>query len=656
MAILEKLKAKLGPAKIPGASLPIPKQAQRFRESTLGTLLRGKPQDILSALRRDVKSVTLTFPTRDDFARLEAVETSPEERERLKDKLITSTMIFNVGSLAKVRPAAVVALEQVKQSPVVQKLLNVLKEAKPARKELAKLQSLERGRRAGAISGIFERETGEAAHFKALGKLKGELVPEERAPRFEGLRVGKEVTEAPNKITQQDADELVRNIQQHPVLDDIFEKIHATEGLRNIFEGKIPKPSQLILLEEVFGSDLIKGLMAKRPLGQKITDIIEDVINIPRSLMASFDASAHLRQGILFTTTRPKSAFKSSIGAFKETFSQKNFESWLTDLKLSPEFRLMKRSDLYIAEPNKLAGGLAAREERFMSSLVEKIPLIGPIVKASSRNYAAYLNKLRVDTFNTFSKEFIESGETFADNPQLFKDLANFINTATGRGNTGKFARMGPLMNGLFFSPKLIAARFNMLNPVWYAKQSPQVRKLAIKNFAKFVGIVSSFTGLVSQIDGVTVETDPRSTDFMKIRYKNTRWDPWGGFQQWVRMFTQMATGQRKTAKGEIIKLSKKKFPFETRLDVGARFFRGKLAPIPALTLELMEGQKMFGEKLKFGKEAVDKLTPLYLADMKEAIEEFGPSAIFVTGIPAFFGVGVQTYEEKSKAGNPFNI
>jgi hypothetical protein len=47
------------------------------------------------------------------------------------------------------------------------------------------------------------------------------------------------------------------------------------------------------------------------------------------------------------------------------------------------------------------------------------------------------------------------------------------------------------------------------------------------------------------------VEIDPRSTDFGKIKVGNIRWDIWGGFQQWVRVASQLATGERKTGKGK---------------------------------------------------------------------------------------------------------
>ena len=289
-----------------------------------------------------------------------------------------------------------------------------------------------------------------------------------------------------------------------------------------------------------------------------------------------------------------------------------------------------------------------------MSQLAEKIPIIGQGIKAAERAYTSYLNKLRTDVFVNISNKFQKMGLSPKENPDLYESLGAFVNNATGRGDLGKFNGIAQQLNTLFFSPRLIASRFNMLNPVWYAKQHPLVRKEAIKSFAEFVGIGTTILTM-AKMGGADVEVDPRSTDFGKIRVGNTRWDIWGGFQQWVRVFSQMALKARKTQKGEIVELSRKKFPFETRFDVGLRFFRGKLAPVPSLALELFEGSKLFGEEIKPTQEVIENTIPLYLQDIGEAFEQLGPSTMISVGVPAFFGVGVQTYEEKKKEGR-FNF
>lgn len=531
------------------------------------------------------------------------------------------------------------------------KLVSAVKSARPVRKEIESLASAERSKRIGQAAGILEKAEGEKAFIQARGALKGPLVP--KKPQFESLRTPAGVGDVEGKLAQGDIDTLFIQIQRHPTLSP-FEKISAADGFSQLMAGEIPQISKLSLLEDVFGKELIEETLKKRPALEKLKDLVTETINIPRSLLASFDMSAPLRQGVIFTITKPKSALKAGFQMFRQAFSEKNYVNWLDDITKDPSYRLMQDSGLYIANPRRVSGGLAAREERFMSNLAERIPLVGSGIRAAERAYTSYLNKLRVDVFASVSSKFQKMGLTPKENPDLYKSLAGFVNNATGRGDLGKFNRVAQQLNTLFFSPRLIASRFNMLNPLWYAKQAPQVRKEAIKSFAEFVGVGSTILA-IAKLGGADVETDPRSTDFGKIRIGNTRWDIWGGFQQWARVFSQIASGERKTQAGEIIPLSRKKFPFETRFDVAERFLRGKLAPVPSLALELFEGSKMFGEELKVSREFTENVTPLYLQDIKESFEQLGPWSMLTVGTPAFFGVGVQTYEEKSK-GNRFNF
>jgi len=452
----------------------------------------------------------------------------------------------------------------------------------------------------------------------------------------------------PDAITQADVDDLFNQVQAHPHLD-IYEKITASNGLQKLFDGKLPQRSQLALLEDVFGRELAETVLTKRPFLDKLKDNITSVLNLPRTLITSLDMSAVLRQGILFTTTKPITASRAFKEMARQTFSQKNFEAWLADVPNNPRYKMMKDSGLYISDPTRVSGGLSAREEAFMTTLADKLPW----VQASQRAYVSYLNKLRVDVFDQLSRQFEQQGIASSDN---LKSLASFINHATGRGHLGTFERSAQGLNNIFFSPRLIAARFNMLNPVWYAKQTPPVRKQAIKTMAQFIGTGATLLALAKG-GGAQVELDPRSTDFGKLRVGNTRWDIWGGFQQWVRVISQLASAQRKSAKGNVYNLDKTKFPFESRLDVAERFFRGKLNPTVGLALELAEGQKLFGDEITLSNEVLEKTIPLYLQDIVGVIDDVGAEGFFTAALPAFFGVGLQHYEERQPSGraNVFN-
>src|SRR5690606_11420066 len=228
--------------------------------------------------------------------------------------------------------------------------------------------------------------------------------------------------------------------------------------------------------------------------------------------------------------------------------------------------------------------------------------------------------------------------------------LASFINNATGRGKLGKYGeRVSPLLNGVFFSPRNFAAKLTLLNPAYYAKLEKPVRIEAMKDMLTLVGAGTTVLSLASMIPGVKVETDPRSSDFGKIRVGNTRIDIWGGFQQPVRFFAQFMTGEYKSTRtGQVRELSNKKFPFETRWDLFARFFQQKFSPQASFVADQLRGEDLIGRELTLTDEVKQNLIPLYMQDMIEASEELGLGSVAL-GAPAIFGVGVQNYKVQSK-------
>lgn len=382
-----------------------------------------------------------------------------------------------------------------------------------------------------------------------------------------------------------------------------------------------------------------------RTTTQKIKDVASEIAGVPRTLMASADFSAPLRQGLVATVSHPTIAAKSIPEMFKQAFSRKEFDRWLVDLKESPEYKLMEDSGLYVADPNDLR--LQAKEEQFMSNLGEKIPLIGRIVKGSERGYVAYLNKMRTDLFNQGAEVFADQGRTFENSPELYKGLATFINNATGRGGLGPLEKSAQVLNTAFFSPRLIASRLNLINPVFYTKLPKEVRIMALKDMGKVMLFGATVLGL-AKAAGAEVEGDARSSDFGKIKVGNTRWDIWGGFQQYARLFWQLRTGETKSSSsGKIYKLDGESFPYKTRLDQLASFFRGKLAPVPGTIVDVLAGKNMVGEEFDIQKKAADLFIPMIAQDIAEAWKEQGPKSILTVGIPSAFGIGTTTYEAK---------
>jgi len=394
---------------------------------------------------------------------------------------------------------------------------------------------------------------------------------------------------------------------------------------------------------------LLKQEYANRSKLQKVGDAVGNVLNVPRSLMSSLDFSAPLRQGIFGVTkqlfSRPGDLGKQFSQMFKVAFSQKKFDNWFMELKESPDYETMQKSGLPLSDPHDPK--LSVKEEAFMSNLAEKIPLIGRFVKGSERAYVTFLNKMRVDLFRRAVDTFASEGKTFENSPELYKAYADYIGAATGRGRMPEILEnSAPILNAAFFSPRLIASRLNLLtnwaNPKFYTKIPKEIRVQYFKDMAKFIGLGVSILAL-AKAGGAEVEDDPHKSDFGKIKVGNTRWDIWGGFQQYITLASRLISGPAKTKTGKPV------FG-QTRWTILERFARGKLAPVPGSIVNLADQKDVLGKPVTPLGELKKNVMPLVINDIVEAAKDRGVAGALGVGIPSMFGVGVQTYDSNVSA------
>lgn len=519
-----------------------------------------------------------------------------------------------------------------------QKLADSFKDIAKAQKLTEAVRTTERAKRAGVAEKLLQKGEGRQAFISAKASLKGELPKGGLAPAAEA------------RLTTEDVDIMFNQIRTSPDIQP-FNKITAGNGLGKIlgdpfFEGAIPTKSEIKLLKQIFGAPFVEQIERSLTVGQKISETVAQVANVPRALMASMDMSAPLRQGLLLAVERPKDAAKAFKEMFKFFQSPKYFDAAMDSIQNSKMNSLRKSAGLELTDVSGQASSLSKKEEGFMSDLAARIPGIGILVRASERAFVGFLNKLRADVFDDVAKEYMAGGLNPSKDMSEFKGLAKFVNTATGRGDFGgKLKEAAPLLNSVFFSPRFLASRLQMFNPQFYFSLPPQTRKLAVKSFLKLMATGAGIASL-AKLAGADVELDPKSSDFGKIRIGKLRFDIWGGFQQWFVFATRLLTGESKGAiSGKVRKLEGDVFGGTSRLDVVNRFFQGKLAPVPGLAADLLRGQTIIGEELSLSDQALNKLVPLYMQDIIEVAQEEGLTKSLVTGVPAFFGVGSQFFD-----------
>lgn len=395
---------------------------------------------------------------------------------------------------------------------------------------------------------------------------------------------------------------------------------------------------------------------------------VAQYINIPRAIMSSADLSAPLRQGIVFI------GYKEYWKSFAKMFSylgsngKANYDLVMKKIATHPNYELMLKGRLQFSS---LDGELSAREEDFQTEIARNIPLFGKVVKGSEQAYAGFLNKLRADMFNRLVEDYRKAG--IEPDEDMLKGIGKFINAGTGRAELPEFLRpSSTILNATFFSARLMHSRVQMLNPAFYASLPPKVRIEAGKSMLKFGSIALLVNGALNALfPEVETELDPRSSDFMKVKVGNTRFDLGGGFNQYLTLAARTASwlynqslefgeriggidttdyriANRKTSGGDFSEFGAEKMTQDTYLSVLGDFFRSKLSPQTSYVVDAMAEKDYIGRPFTLEGSLASRLVPMTASSLYEAYNQDSPVPMPVIFTAALFGVGVNTYTPPS--------
>ena len=563
-----------------------------------------------------------------------------------------------------------------------QRLQKVLKGVKIRRGQTEPERAAWRSQKAARLAEA-QAGPGTVAEKQAASKeaLRGEM------PTwvYEGVR---------KSLTQDDIEHLGQKIYEHPYLMP-HQKDRAVEALTDLFEtGRVLQPAETKLLTHIFGRDTLQSLReaVKHPGWNKLLQ----TLNIPRAFMASVDLSAPFRQGLVISTRHPSIFFKNFDDMVKAAGSEKAYEQAAQEIAQRPNFP--KAIDGGLAVGGDL-GGVTPGEEAFQSHIAAQIAAFPTkvlsggkfqhgLVRGSERAYDLFLEKTRMDVYDHLVETAMKKGTTF--NEQDNKDLCAYINMATGRGQLGfeTLEKAANAINSVLFSPRLLASRVQFgvapLNPrmymnvPWGPKMNPFIRNEILRSWGQLSGAALTVLGLAVSAGAVatgkwvnpkkvgtkivsgpiSIEMDPRNSDFAKIRMRNTRIDFLGSFQQPFVAAMRLATRTSiSSTTGQVQHLGSG-FAKTTGFDIITRFFRGKLAPIPSI---LADSPWVFGQTFDFKKptfwnELYQHTTPLAIQDAISMGQQAGgwppkPGQIAkAAGAYALSGTGfgVQSYGAKT--------
>lgn len=392
---------------------------------------------------------------------------------------------------------------------------------------------------------------------------------------------------------------------------------------------------------------------AQRTKLRKGWDTLKDTLGTSRTLMTTADVSAPFRQGGFIMmgdlVVNPARAARQIGEMFRDMRSQKGFDDSEAAIRMRPNAEVYEAAGLHLSDPH---GKFTQREENMRSELAEKIPLAGAVVRGSNRAYAGFLNRQRADTMDAFISMM---GGKDKVTPETAKYMAEAINDMTGRSEVaGKAVGAANWLARYLFSPRFLMSRFKLLigEPVWRdltnGNISPKARAIVALQYGKFAAGLAAFLGL-AKWSGAEIELDPRSSDFLKAKFGNTRIDPVAGIQQVGVMLARVLGGKTKTASGKIQDLRGpgRKYGQQDTLKVVSNFARSKLAPIPAVTADWLTGQTMdFQEPTAVGT-AQRLAVPISYQDVGDLYRKHGPVKATIMQMMNLLGVGVQHYSKK---------
>ena len=434
------------------------------------------------------------------------------------------------------------------------------------------------------------------------------------------------------------------------IADRDFSK--PTKIARTTDQEKQDLEAKLSMLKSDWTRILFEEKLANRTTTQKLLGGVSQTLNTARAVLTSFDFSGVLRQGGFIVLGNPLRAIKNLRPMFAAFASKEAETKAKLALQKRPNFALYQRDKLFLADMDATSS-MAKQEEAYASRWVDKIPwwMLGGLVRGSQRGYVTFLNNLRADSYDAMVLAFRKGP---AVTQEESKAIVDYINIATGRGDLGKFSQAAEGLNTVFFAPRLVASRFQLLLGMPYFSATGRTKNLILQEYAKFltgVAVVYMLGMLAQEDEDKPIETDPRSTNFGKIRLGNSRVDPLSGLQQVTVLLARLVSGQTKTSTGKIVDIRGENVPYggATPVNIVAKFARSKFSPVIGSITNMVQGENVIGEKVTPFGELERMVVPMSFGEVGKVMEEQGVPKGMVLSTLALFGMGVQTYDETKK-------
>jgi len=382
-------------------------------------------------------------------------------------------------------------------------------------------------------------------------------------------------------------------------------------------------------------------------------DVFLDIAGTAKALRASMDNSFIGRQGIkmfylgltfdfkagkIWTDTFFKS-FKIMLGSFA---GKPVMDVLRAEIISDPDYDLMRRA--------KVATAVA--EEEFPVHWPSKIPGIGRFFRASEEAFTGSAYYMRYRAAKMYFDIARNTGVNMNDTFELHS-IGRLVNALTARGYTGQSGKSSAA-NVVFWSPKMVKGNLDTLVilPIFGRSKikgehivSKFAQRQAAKNLIRIIMGQAAVLFIAEALFPDSVEKDPLSSDFGKIKVGNTRFDISGGSAGMITLAMRLAFSKKKTIEGEIIDLNEQRYGTLSKEQLAYNFLENKMAPASKLVWDAVTSMEHFGGEPITVKSALKSLTvPLPFETMQELMEDPESANVILGLILESHGISAQTY------------
>lgn len=371
---------------------------------------------------------------------------------------------------------------------------------------------------------------------------------------------------------------------------------------------------------------------------QKLLSHGTDILNTSqRSLQTTLDNSMALIQGKNVLTWKPGTWFKG-VGDSMKAFATKDplgfarkHQAEIENHILYPEARQAKLA------LSSIDGPLNRQEEFFAGKLENHVPGLTHSKAAAT----VLMNKMRFDLFRKMAKNAPKDPQLRA---QFFKDIAQQINIATGKGQ-GRIAEAlgGKLGGTIAYAPRFTISKWqhSFGAPLFLAKTGAG-RVEALKMYGSQIAL---YTGLVkaAQLFGGEVNTDPRSTDFGLVKFGDHTYDLFRTQTEGIRTAMQLIYGRTSKA-------GNYKSPTNYGAYSAADYLTSKGSPL-FRTLEMLRSGGTWDDTT--GERRAVQPSDFWQSYIPMSIKEMMKNKDWRTFLPSFMGGNVDTVPKQKEIKSP---